>query len=85
LGQCAVQRPKHGRWRSRGCDSKHRAACRTASGRWKVTDRRVTYRQAIGACRALGASFDIPRTGDENSLLRRADGGHAAYLDYRRG
>ncbi len=84
-GRCAVQRPKHGRWRSRPCSLKRPAACRTKAGRWKLTRKPVTYRRAFAACRKLGAAFDKPRTGDDNSLLQAAGDGHGILLRYRSG
>ncbi len=84
-GRCAVQRPKRGRWRSRSCRAKRPAACRTEAGAWKLTPRPVTHRQAFAACRRLSATFDTPRSGEENSRLRAAGDGHGILLRYRRG
>jgi hypothetical protein len=83
VGQCTVQRPKYGRWRSRSCDVRRQAACRTAKGGWKLTPRTVTHRQAFAACGKLGATFDTPRSGDDNSLLHAAGARHGVLLRYR--
>ena len=82
-GRCAVQR-SDGRWRTRPCGTRRPAACRTASG-WAVSPRPIPYAAAPAACRSLGASFDLPRTGYENSLLRQAAGTRGVWLRYKLG
>jgi hypothetical protein len=79
-GGCAAQRAD-GRWVTRQCARLRRAACRTASA-WRTTTKKVTFRRAAAACRAIGARFAVPRTGYENSRLRQAAAGHGAWLDY---
>jgi hypothetical protein len=80
-GRCAVQR-SDGRWLTRPCGTRRRAACRDA-GDWTLTPRAVTFAGANAACRSQGARFGLPRTGYENSQLRAAAGKRAAWLDYR--
>jgi hypothetical protein len=82
-GDCTVQRPAHGRWRSRPCDLKRQAACRSSAGRWELTPKPVAHRQAFAACSKLGATFDTPRSGDDNSLLHAAGDGHGILLRRR--
>jgi hypothetical protein len=80
VGRCALQR-SDGRWLTQPCQDPHLAACRSAGG-WSTTQHAVPYNRAISACRASGASFDIPRTGYENSRLRQAAGSSAVWLRY---
>src|SRR5437763_1735155 len=80
-GKCAVQRPD-GRWITRHCAAKRRAACHRGR-RWKLTRHQVPYSSAWLACRAAHARFDLPRTGYENSLLRRAAGKAGVWVRYR--
>jgi hypothetical protein len=76
-GPCTVQRGD-GRWVSASCQELHPAACRTASG-WTVTPQAVPYAAAASVCRG---SFDVPRTGYDNSLLRQAAGSEQVWLRY---
>jgi len=71
-GRCAVQRPS-GRWITRPCGTKHRAACRVGSA-WRLTPRALTYDPAKEACRERGGVLGVPRTGYDNSLLRTLAG-----------
>jgi len=80
-GDCAVQRAD-GRWITRPCNTRRRAACVGPAG-WAPTPRAVTHPGAAAACRAQGATLGLPRTGYENSLLRRAVGVDEVWLDYR--
>jgi hypothetical protein len=80
-GSCAVQR-SDGRWLTRRCGSRHLAACRTASG-WTLSSRAGPYTGAASACRQVGGTFDLPRTGYENSRLRAVAGDHSVWLSYR--
>jgi hypothetical protein len=81
--RCALQRAD-GRWLTRPCGTRHRAACRSGSG-WTLTPRAVPYAAAKAACRAGHASFDLPRTGYDNSLLRQASGRRGVWLSYKLG
>jgi hypothetical protein len=79
-GLCAVQR-SDGRWLTRKCGTRRRAACRDG-GDWKLTPHAVNFDGADDACRAQGAQFDVPRDGYDNSLLRAAAGKRSAWVDY---
>jgi hypothetical protein len=79
-GGCALQRPKDGRWVTQPCKAKYRAACRSATG-LTLTPKPVPYAAAHSACK--NASFDLPRTGYENSALREAAGTEGVWLRYR--
>jgi hypothetical protein len=81
-GRCAVQRTD-GRWLTRPCSTRRRAACRMAGGTWTLSSRAVPYARAAAACRKRAAGFDLPRTGYENSLLRSAAGERGIWLRYR--
>ncbi len=80
-GDCAVQRDD-GRWITRPCDARRRAACLGPAG-WAPTPDAVTHGDAAAACRDQGATFGLPRTGYENSLLRQAAGADEVWLDLR--
>jgi hypothetical protein len=58
------------------------AACRAADG-WTLTARAVTFNGAAAACRTQGATFDLPRTGYDNSRLHAVVGEGAAWVDYK--
>jgi hypothetical protein len=79
-GRCAAQR-SDGRWITRPCRTRRRAACSTAGG-WILTRGAVPYSGAAAACRARGARFDLPRDGSSNSRLRQAAGDQAVWLRY---
>ena len=84
-GECAIQRAD-GRWEAAGCRRSERpAACRTDAGDWLVTSGDVRRKKAARACAKEGATFAVPRTGYENSLLRAAapEGAGAIWLGYR--
>ena len=81
-GRCAVQRAD-GRWLSRPCGTRRRAACRTSAGGWTLSARSVPWAGASAACRKQGASFDLPRTGYENSLLRAVAGKPGIWLRHK--
>jgi hypothetical protein len=83
-GRCALQRAD-GRWVTRGCGSRHLAACRGAGGGWTLTPKAVAWNRAGRACRAGGASFGLPRTGYENAQLRDLAGSRGVWLNYRTG
>ena len=80
-GRCGLQR-RDGRWLARSCAAHRPAACRTSEGGWTLTRRPVAYRRARAACAKLGARFDLPRSGYDNSLLRAAAGSHGVWLRY---
>lgn len=68
VGACTLQRPSDGRWVAAACTETHRAACRSGDA-WTVTPTPVTFADAEPACAAVGATFDLPRAGDQNSAL----------------
>jgi hypothetical protein len=80
-GRCGLQRAD-GRWDNRPCRTHHRAACRY-SGTWKLTRHPIPYARAAAACRARHATFDLPRTGYQNSQLRQVAGSHGVWLRFR--
>ena len=93
IGACAIQRvgseAPAGRWYARPCaPQRHRAACRTAGGRWLVSRRGTTGgTRARAACRRLNARLAAPRTGYEAQLLKTAmdtAGTGATWLGLRR-
>jgi hypothetical protein len=79
-GRCALQR-SDGRWLTGPCQTRHPAACRTTAG-WILTPRAVPYSGASSACSARKATFDLPRTGYENSQLREAAGSSEVWVKY---
>src|SRR3954468_16197775 len=68
-GRCGLQRAGDGRWITAPCKERHPAVCRNADGSLSLTSRVVPYTAADNAC-GKAATFDLPRTGYENSLLR---------------
>jgi hypothetical protein len=80
-GHCTVQ-GYDARWSSRACGARRRAGCASATG-WIVTTRAMRQTAAAGACRRLHARLALPRTGYENSLLRRTAGRGEVWLSYR--
>jgi hypothetical protein len=79
-GGCTLQ-GADGRWVAAPCGETHPAACR-AGATWSVTPA-VAFDEARAACAARGATFALPRAGDQNSALRAAAGGAGAWVDYR--
>ncbi|HEY1358375.1 MAG TPA: phosphatidylinositol-specific phospholipase C domain-containing protein [Thermoleophilaceae bacterium] len=84
-GNCAVQRPD-GRWEARACSERHRAACHTRTGAWRVSG---LSGPAPSAPRLCGGSrrTAVPRTGYGGQLLETAQkraGAGAVWLGYRR-
>ena len=71
-GDCTLQRSSDGRWVSRKCAKRHRAACVRPSGSWLVTASSVPASAAPASCRARGATHVTPRTGAQNEALRQA-------------
>lgn len=61
-----------GRWRADPCQNKRRAACRIAHEpyAWRLSTFDVPYESAPDAC-PESTSFDLPRTGLENTYLHR--------------
>jgi hypothetical protein len=80
-GRCGLQRASDGRWITAACRERHRAVCRDASGSLSLTSRPVPYAAAATACGK--ASFDMPRTGYESSLVRAQAGADPVWLHYR--
>jgi hypothetical protein len=64
--------PPSGRWRVDVCQTSRRAACRIAGQpyAWRLTTEMVTFDVAPGAC-PEHTTFDLPRTGLENTYLYR--------------
>jgi hypothetical protein len=78
-GGCTLQ-GADGRWVAATCADPHPAAC-VERGSWSVTDP-VTFADAPAACAALGATFGLPRAGDQNSRLHAvASGAGGAWVD----
>ena len=83
---CAVQ-GLDARWRQLHCARRRRAACRSRTGSWSVTRRRVPAKRARRLCRRARRAHAVPRTGYEGQLLRVAmqrSGTRSAWLGYRR-
>ena len=70
-GPCAVQRAD-GRWQARACTQRHRAACRDASGGWRISRIGAEAGAAARLCGRPGLRSAVPRTGYEGQLLRVA-------------
>ena len=82
-GGCTLQ-GADGRWVAAQCTSTHPAACAVGSA-WSVTAP-VTFADAPAACSAIGASFGLPRVGDQNSRLHAVAGpAGGAWVDYQFG
>jgi hypothetical protein len=69
------------RWVAAPCGDTHPAACLSGTT-WSVTAP-VTFAEAPAACAAGGATFALPRAGDQNSALHAVAGGAGAWVDYR--
>jgi hypothetical protein len=80
-GRCAAQ-GTDGRWVTRPCTGRHRAACRIGDG-WRMTARSFDWSSARAACRRNGGRLGLPHSGDDNSLLRAAAGRGDVWLAYR--
>jgi hypothetical protein len=89
-GDCATIDAKTyewGRWRSGACNRAFRAACQRPDGAWALSKKPVRARHAGAACRSMGASYAVPRTGYTNQQLRLAmesSGTDRAWIDFRR-
>jgi len=82
-GNCTLQ-GADSRWVAASCAATHPAACQASDGSWSVTPTAVTFDDAEAACAAQGASFGLPRTGDENSALHvLSDPVGGAWINYR--
>jgi hypothetical protein len=81
-GACTVQ-GADGRWRSDSCRARHAVACRAASGAWTVVTTPNTAPAAPKACAKRGATFGLPRAGDDNARLRQAAGSAPVWVAYR--
>lgn len=59
-----------GHWRVEYCSERRRVACREAESpyRWQISDFKVPYASGDAACTG-NTSFDVPRTGLENTYL----------------
>ena len=80
VGACTLQRPADGRWVTAPCAETHPAACRSGDT-WTVTSP-VAFGDAELACAAVGATFDLPRAGDQNSELHAVAGADGAWVRY---
>jgi hypothetical protein len=79
---CAVGGTGDG-WRIGSCSKKRPAACQKADGSWTLSTA-VKADAAPAACRAAGATFDVPRTGYENATLDDKTDGTAVWLGLER-
>lgn len=77
-GSCTLQ-AADGRWHAAPCTDLHPAACRSGDT-WSVTAP-VAVAAAPAACAAVGSSFSVPRSGEQNARLRSVAGG-SAWLSY---
>lgn len=89
-GKCVLQRvgtkQPFGRWYSKSCDARRKAACRRRGGAWLITKRRVPQRAAHRLCKNRGAVHAVPRSGFEAQRLRRRmerEHAHSVWLGYR--
>ncbi|MDX6726763.1 MAG: hypothetical protein QOK49_1568 [Baekduia sp.] len=80
-GDCTVQLAG-GRWESAACTGpeRHPAACRAADGTWWTTAA-IPRPAAKTACGAAGGTFDVPRSGEQNTALRTAAGDATTWID----
>jgi hypothetical protein len=78
-GGCAAQ-SADGRWRTQPCGRTDPAACQTAGG-WTLSAP-AKFADAPAACAAAGGTFDLPRTGYQNSLLRAVAGSQTVWVNY---
>jgi hypothetical protein len=81
-GDCGLQRPEDGRWETAPCKQRHRAVCRAADGSLTLSSRAVPYAAADTVC-GKSVTFDLPRTGYENSLVRQQAGSAPVWLHHR--
>lgn len=76
---CAF-RGNDARFRTDDCAALRAFACRHGDGAWAVTDSTGPWSDGDGACRAVGATFDVPPTGWQNHLLGEATGGNEVWI-----
>jgi hypothetical protein len=74
--RCAAQRPADGRWIGAPCRVKRPFVCRSASGAFAVTAKRLRGDRPPAGCGA-------PRTGRENARAHAAASGDAAWIAIR--
>jgi hypothetical protein len=60
----------NGHWRAGNCSNAYRAACRVDSNpySWILSDTKQSFSDSCNIC-SSGSSFDVPRTGLENTYL----------------
>jgi hypothetical protein len=60
-----------GHLRAADCSDERHAACRIGNSpyNWTLTGGKVSFSEAVDACSDENASFDVPRTGLENTYL----------------
>jgi hypothetical protein len=80
-GQCTFQ-GADGRWSTGDCATVRPAACTTAGGTWLLSAP-VDYSRAAAACSAQGATFNLPRSGLQNSVLHTVLSGGTGWLHLR--
>jgi hypothetical protein len=80
-GQCAFQ-GADGRWSIGDCAAIRPAACTTTGGTW-VLSAPTDYSGAAMACSSKGATFNLPRTGVQNSVLHTMLAGGTGWLHLR--
>jgi hypothetical protein len=59
------------RFRAAPCGGTRQVACRTSGGGWVVPPTAVTWQDAFAACRAVGVTFEVPRSGWQAEQLRQ--------------
>lgn len=85
VGSCTLQRGSDGRWVAADCAETHRAAC-DVGDTWTLTSTPVAFADAPAACAAVGATFGLPRAGDDNFRLRTVAGpAGGAWVNYHLG
>ncbi len=80
-GNCTAE-GSDGRWATGACGASLPAACQTPGGGWALSTP-VTFADAPAACGALGATFALPMTGYQNSLLHAGAGSQRVWIDYQ--
>lgn len=80
-GGCAYQ-GEDGRFRSGECSQPRPFACTDAAGAWYVTPVSGRWDQGQFACGLV--TYDVPRTGWENELLREVKGSGEVWVNYAR-
>jgi len=81
-GSCTLQ-TADSRWVAAPCGDPHPPACLDAAGNWTVTPTPVAFAAAPTACAAVGSTFALPRTGDQNARLNALAGpAGGAWVEY---